>query len=389
MFSRALSEKFFLLYRVGMLLLFSILLSGYASLSFPQSSLNYTPLKQSHTKKNESMVSPVEEDEKRLRPYFQFRLTPLPTSSVLQASSLFQRQWLVPKGNKNFALAPLETRAIRLHYSSVNEIAEMLQKGNLSLLSAEGKVDADDKGNILWVHDHADRLKKINGVIDQLDQPTLQVYIKAKIINIDSEYMRSLGVAFDSSNQQMSGEQGGIENLTIPIAQLGHNILLEATLDALEREGHARLISDPQLITLDRQSATIEAGEEVPYQQAAYNGGTSVVFKKAVLSLQVTPEILPQQCVLLHLKINQDEVGSLSFNGVPSINTQEITTQVYVKNKSTVVLGGIFEQTDSLQHGSVPGLAKVPVLGGLFHHQDKVNNRSQLLIFVTPVIVKI
>lgn len=333
---------------------------------------------------NDLSIHPV------LKTNAQFRLLSLPAFSVLPSTSLFLRQWITPDQKSNLNTSKWSTQVIHLHYKAAAPIADMLQKSHLNFLSTAGTVDADDKENVLWVHDHVNQVNKIRNLITKMDQPTLQVYIKAKIINIDSQYMRTLGTAFGSvSNQSVGNSQGGIENLTIPIAQLGHDVLLEATLDALEKEGHARLISNPQLITLDREPATIEAGEEVPYQQSTDNGGTSVAFKKAVLSLQVTPEILPQQRILLHLKINQDQVGSLTFNGVPSINTQQIVTQVYVKDKSTVVLGGIFEQTDSLQHGLIPGLGKVPVVGNLFHHQDRINNRSQLLIFVTPIIVAI
>src|SRR5262249_36431441 len=151
---------------------------------------------------------------------------------------------------------------LHLHYLDATQMANLLQKNNLGLLSTQGEVNADSKLNILWVHDRAQQIKQLTKVIAEDDQPTPQVYIRAKIVNVDNEYMRTLGVAFsNNANSSVSSSDGGVDGLVIPIAQLGHDVLLEATLDALERSGHAGLISEPQLITLDRETATIDAGE--------------------------------------------------------------------------------------------------------------------------------
>ena len=176
-------------------------------------------------------------------------------------------------------------------------------------------------------------------------------------------------------------------HLTIPIAAFSQGILLEATLTALEQSGHAQLISDPQIVTLDKHTALIEAGQEVPYQQTTEGGGTSIAFKKAVLRLQVTPEIQSPKSVLLHLTINQDEVSDLTVNGVPAINTQQLKTQVYMKNRETLVLGGVVQENKSDQHEGLPFLSKIPYLGVLFRYQKRTADRKQLLIFVTPVIM--
>lgn len=226
--------------------------------------------------------------------------------------------------------------------------------------------------------------------------PGPQILIKAHIVNVDHDYSRAFGLSFGTSTGTLSSKDGfnmnlpgadSAGNFIIPIAELGQNILLDMTLSALEKSGHAQLISDPQLVTLNKQPAVIEAGEEVPYQQATSNGGTSTSFKKAVLRLKVTPEIITPEKILLHLNINQDQVSSLTINGVPAINTQQLQTQAIIKNHSTLVLGGIMEKIKSDQHQGVPYLQNIPWLGVLFRYHKKIDNRKQLLIFVTPVIV--
>lgn len=225
--------------------------------------------------------------------------------------------------------------------------------------------------------------------------PAKQILIKAHIVNIDRKYTQSLGFIFNTTNPTVQSSSGFTLNLpsfgtesaiAFPIAKLGEGILLEATLIALEQEGHAESISDPQLLTLDGQSATLESGQEVPYQQTSENGGTTVAFKKAVLSLKVTPHLQPNNKVLLDLIINQDQVSSLTVNGVPAIKTQQLKTQVLMKNQNTLILGGLFEENTSVDQQKVPFLSKIPLIGFLFKHKENNNERRQLLIFVTPVI---
>jgi len=223
-----------------------------------------------------------------------------------------------------------------------------------------------------------------------------QIIIKAHVVNIDHNYTHELGLSFNTTSGALKTAGGFNMNLptgdsdtgqlTIPIAALGQGIVLNATLRALEQSGHAQLISDPQIITLNRQTAIIEAGQEVPYQQSTEGGGTSIAFKKAVLRLQVTPEIQSPKFILLHLTINQDQVSDLSVNGVPAINTQQLKTQVLMKNNDTLVLGGVMQENKSDQHQGIPFLSKIPFLGALFRYQKHTDDQKQLLIFVTPVI---
>jgi type IV pilus assembly protein PilQ len=228
-------------------------------------------------------------------------------------------------------------------------------------------------------------------------QPPHQILIKAHIVNIDHNYTRELGLSFSTATPvttiggfHMNLPTADINNngLVIPIAALGQGLLLEATLSALEKSGHAQLISDPQLVTLDKKTAVIEAGQEVPYQQSTDNGGTSITFKKAVLRLQVTPEVKSANSLLLHLAINQDQVSGLTVNGVPAISTQQLKTQVFMKNRNTLVLGGILQENNSDQHQGIPWLSRIPWVGALFRYQHHTDDRNQLLIFVTPIILQ-
>ena len=220
----------------------------------------------------------------------------------------------------------------------------------------------------LLVEHHSTPVTKTKTFITQR-----QILIKAHVVNIDQSYTHELGISFNSaSGTTSSGTLKSAEgfrmnlpaadadsgHLTFPIAAFSQGILLEATLTALEQSGHAQLISDPQIVTLDKQTAIIEAGQEVPYQQTTEGGGTSIAFKKAVLRLQVTPEIQSPKSVLLHLIINQDEVSDLTINGVPAINTQQLKTQVYMKNHDTLVLGGVLQENKSDQHKGLPFLVK-------------------------------
>jgi type IV pilus assembly protein PilQ len=224
-----------------------------------------------------------------------------------------------------------------------------------------------------------------------------QVLIKAHVVNIDRSYTHELGIGFGTSSGTFKSPEGFNINLpaadtdsghlVIPIAEFSQGVLLEATLTALEKSGHAQLISDPQIITLDKQAAIIEAGQEVPYQQLNESGGTNVTFKKAVMRLQVTPEIRSPHSVLLHLNINQDQVSDLTVNGVPAINTQQLKTQVLMQNHDTLILGGVMQENKVDQREGIPFLSKIPYLGALFRYQKHSNIRKQLLIFVTPIIL--
>jgi type IV pilus assembly protein PilQ len=172
------------------------------------------------------------------------------------------------------------------------------------------------------------------------------------------------------------------------IAKLNNGSLLDLELAALESEGRGKVISSPKLLTADRQAAYIESGAEIPYQEKTKRGDTSITFKKAVLSLKVTPEVVAEDTVNLLLQLNQDKVSQLTVNGVPVIDTRKIQTQVLVRNGETVVLGGIYEWSKSNNIIGIPVLGKIPLLGLLFRKQETKMERKELLMFVTPRIVE-
>lgn len=230
------------------------------------------------------------------------------------------------------------------------------------------------------------------------NKPAATVLIKARLVSVDRHYLQSLGVIFATQNTQIQTGGGfnmdvptvetGVGVASIPIANLGNDSSLDLELSALQNEGHATIISSPELLTNDHEAAEISSGEEIPYQEKTGEGNTSVAFKKAVLQLKVTPTILNPKKVILDIEVDQDKISSLSVNGVPAIDTQQIKTLVSVHNTQTIVLGGINEAINTDETLSVPGLGRLPVIGILFHqHQKEVENKT-LLIFITPQIMQ-
>ena len=230
-------------------------------------------------------------------------------------------------------------------------------------------------------------IEKILPQQKQSSQTHQQVLITARIVSINYNYLRKLGISFISHNQLKHNIDTKSGEFLLPLAHLSDQLAIDAKLDALEQQGLARIIAKPELITLNNQQASIESGEEVPYQESTLSGATSVSFKKAVIQLQVTPKIISSQTLLLKLKISQDKVSSLTVHGVPAINTQRIVTHAYVNNRHTIILGGIIEQTTSLEKNGIPILQSIPVLGVLFRDKKQISQRKELFIFLTPKIL--
>jgi len=289
---------------------------------------------------------------------------------------------------------PLITSIVSTHYIQTDELAKLLSDPKLGLLSYRGYITAALKNQILVLHDTKNRIKHIKSLIRQLDHPEPQVLIKAQIVDIDSHYVQSLGALLQSkapahANPYRQEEHtSAMNHVSLPLFKFKDGSHLNLVLSALENQGHARLISSPELLTLNKHTASIQSGQEIPYQESTSSGATSISFKKAVLKLQVTPDILPHHRIRLHLIVNQDKVSSLSVLGVPAIETQELNTTAIVESNQTLVLGGIFVQIRTHQRSGIPGLQKLPILGALFRQKEKSTQRRELLIFVTPVIVK-
>ena len=330
-----------------------------------------------------------------------------------------ERQELKNKKQVN-ELAPLHAELIQINYAKALDVANLLKDKNNTLLSPRGTVSVDVRTNNLWVQDSADKLEEIRGLIHKLDIPVKQVLIEARIVIVDKTFERDLGVRFGiTSPNHLSGtingansivggtapanvsplnnrlnvdlpavsESANVAKIGLALAKLGKDILLDLELSALEVEGRGEVISSPRLITANQQAAMIKSGTEIPYQQQTSSGATAIAFKDAVLSLKVTPQITPDHKVILDLTVNQDEPGQVFLN-VPAIDTKEIQTKVLVDNGQTIVLGGIYKQTNKNDVNRVPFLGSIPILGALFRNKALTKDREELLIFVTPKIIE-
>lgn len=315
-------------------------------------------------------------------------------------------------------LAPLTQELLQINYARANDIASLLKDKNNTVLSSRGNVSVDERTNMLWIQDTSERIAQVQHLISKLDRPIEQVLIETRIVIIDKDYERDLGVRFGVHRpNHLSGSLEGanelakntpIENISITnrlnvdlpsaakkaasigiaLARLSNGTLLDLELSALETEGGGQIISTPRVITANQQEALIESGEEIPYQESTSSGATSIAFKKAVLSLRVKPQITPDNKLVLDLTVNQDTVGSRVVNNVPAIETKEIQTHVLVNNGETIVLGGIYKQTQAEMIERVPFLGKIPLVGALFKRTLNTDKRDELLIFVTPKIVR-
>lgn len=280
----------------------------------------------------------------------------------------------------------LVTETWQIHYAKAEDIARLLREGKVSFLSGRGQVRVDVRTNVICIQDVPERMTTIRKLVAALDKPAQQVRIEARLASVDHDVERELGVDFDVQSKGATNPAPG--RYSVAVARLPDGSQLDVKLAALEVDGRAELISSPSLYTSNQQPAAIEAGEEVPYQEVSESGGTAVAFKKAVLGLKVTPQVLPGNYVLLQLRINQDRPGSRMVLGMPTISTRQILTSVLVKSGQTAVLGGIYESQDEKAVRRIPLLGSVPVLGELFTLRASRQTKRELLIFVTPKIMK-
>ncbi|MDZ7748043.1 MAG: type IV pilus secretin PilQ [Halofilum sp. (in: g-proteobacteria)] len=315
-------------------------------------------------------------------------------------------------------LAPLRTEYVQVNYAKASDLANILKSESSSLLSERASVTVDQRTNTLLLRATADNLEEARRLVSRLDVPVRQVLIESRIVVATDDFNRELGVRFgvhrdttnDGQGAVLSNNSDQVDNLidndpidnrynvnlpvtnpagsvALALAKLPFGTLLELELSALQAEGRGEIISTPRVITANQKEAVIEQGVEIPYQEASSSGATSVSFKKAVLSLGVTPQITPDDRIIMDLQVTNDTVGEV-FAGVPSIDTREVQTQVLVDNGETVVLGGIYEQTKNRQVERVPFFSDLPVIGNLFKSSIQENDQSELLVFVTPKIVK-
>ena len=332
-------------------------------------------------------------------------------------------------------LAPLRTEFLQINYAKAADLATLIKSGGeASLLSERGNVSIDVRTNTLIVQDVAESLEAIRGMISKLDVPIRQVMIESRIVNADESFTKDLGVRFgyahkpsdfvDQNGPNLTGVVGGTQTggftppggaggagggttgfdiggsegllVNLPVAAATSSIglvvgkigtyLLQLELSALLAEGRGENIANPKVITADQTQAIIESGVEIPYQEASSSGASTTSFKKAVLSLTVTPQITPDNRVMLDLKVNQDSQGTI-VNNIPTINTRNVTTKVLVDDGETVVLGGVYEQRDRTAVDKTPFFGDLPALGFLFKKRREEKARQELLIFVTPKIL--
>lgn len=280
--------------------------------------------------------------------------------------------------------APLVTYTKQVQYARADDIARLIQEDHASLLSKRGSVRVDARTNMVYIQDISDRILPLKTLLQRLDVPVKQVQIKARLASVDSSVEKTLGVHFGVSAPGVTNVSPG--QYSVAVAHLPDGSSLDIKLSALESEGRAELISSPQLFTANLQTANIEAGEEVPYQEVSESGGTAIAFKKAVLGLKVTPQVLPGDKVLLQLEINQDRPSHQLVLGMPTIATRKIKTTVLIKAGQTIVLGGIYEDNRETGEERIPFLSQVPVFGYLFQDHTMTKTKRELLIFITPTI---
>jgi len=332
-------------------------------------------------------------------------------------------------------LAPLRTEFMQINYASASDLMSLIQAEENNLLSERGNVSIDARTNTLIIQDISSSLEAVRGLISELDVPIRQVLIESRIVNADESFAKDIGVRFGYSKATKQGTtsranigEGGAtpfvaigggntgninfggttafndgtnENLIVDLPALPGNasalalaigkvgsFLLQLELSALIAEGRGEDIASPRVITANQHEAVIESGVQIPYQQASSSGATTTAFQDAVLSLRVTPQITPDDRIIMDLQVNQDTLSGTVVNGVPAINTRSVSTQVLVQNGETIVLGGVYTSTDTQSIDRTPFFGDLPYVGFLFKRTSNTSRKSELLIFITPKILK-
>ncbi|MCE7555767.1 type IV pilus secretin PilQ [Aliivibrio fischeri] len=345
-----------------------------------------------------------------------------------------QEQQVLEQAQMASELAALSSEILSIKYAKASDIAELLVgEGEITMLSSRGSITVDERTNSLLLRDLPENITVIKDIIDTLDIPIKQVQIEARIVTVNEGNLDELGVRWGITNTNGSTTVGGsiesnlaavglydgggsddkksgnnslpvddflnvnlglanpaASSIAFQVAKLGSDLLLDLELSALQAESKAEIISSPRLITTNKKPAYIEQGTEIPYLEASSSGATSVSFKKAVLSLMVTPQITPDNRLVLDLTVTQDRPGQVVKTGTGeavAIDTQRIGTQVLVDNGETVVLGGIYQHSLSNSVEKVPVLGDLPLLGALFRRSSENIGKKELLIFVTPKVV--
>lgn len=356
---------------------------------------------------------------------------------IAPRDELATREKLALEAKQQIAdLEPTRTEIFQLNYQKAEAFRTLLTDDKQRILSKRGSAVIDPRTNTVFVQDTPTKLEEVRTLIQRVDIPVRQVMIESRIVEATDNFVRNLGVrlgyhdttgrGFQTGTSNGSSQRGLVggnlsdtgfhtgqstANPTWPADSLSVNLpalgiggtppgafslllfnnagtkFLNLELTALQADGKGKIISSPRVITADQVEATIEQGTEIPYQNATSSGATAVSFKKATLSLKVKPQITPDDNVIMSVNVHKDSVGQVTLSG-PSIDTKQITTEVLVSNGGTVVIGGIYTQEERSDTTKVPVLGDLPLVGFLFKQNSKQDNRTELLIFITPKVLK-
>ncbi len=313
-------------------------------------------------------------------------------------------------------LASLYSEYVQVNYAKAIDFANLIKSDDNSILSTRGSISVDERTNTLLIRDTAKSIEDIRRMVSVLDIPVRQVVIEARMVTVKDSINEELGIRWGVTDTDgeyaSSGTLKGADtaatglvpaladrlNVNLPVAnpagsiafqvaRLADGTILDLELSAMEKENKGEIIASPRITTANQKEAYIEQGVEIPYQEASSSGATSTQFKKAVLSLTVTPHITPDDRIILDLVVTQDTVSDVQSGQAPAIDTQRIGTQVLVNNGETIVLGGIYQQAIISSVSKVPVLGDIPYFGWLFRNSNNFNEKKELLIFVTPRIV--
>lgn len=355
---------------------------------------------------------------------------------VAPADEIAARERQELEAQKQIAeLAPLRRELIQVNYAKAADIAKLFQSvtsdgGQEGKEGGRGSITVDDRTNSIIAYQPQERLDELRRIVSQLDIPVRQVMIEARIVEANVGYDKSLGVrwggAYHKGNWRGYGKDGNIGikdedgmncgpiagNCTFPttgtskspspfvdigakdatsgigIGFITDNIILDLQLSAMEKTGNGEIVSQPKVVTSDKETAKILKGQEVPYQEASSSGATSTSFKEAALSLEVTPQITPDNRIIVEVKVTKDAPDfDRALNGVPPINKNEVNAKILVNDGETIVIGGVFSNTQSKSVDKVPFLGDLPYLGRLFRRDTVSDVKNELLVFLTPRIM--
>ncbi len=341
---------------------------------------------------------------------------------VAPADEIAARERQELESQKQIAeLAPLRRELIQVNYAKAADIAKLFQSvtsGDPSAAGSDerGSITVDDRTNSIIAYQTEEKLEELRRIVTQLDIPVRQVMIEARIVEANVDYDKALGVEWRGASigdnnfvvggggagRPAAGQAGNVNLANAPFVDLGatgatssigigfitDNTILDLELSAMEKTGNGEIVSQPKVVTSDKETAKILKGQEVPYQEASSSGATSTSFKEAALSLEVTPQITPDNRIIMEVKVTKDapDFGN-ALNGVPPINKNEVNAKVLVNDGETIVIGGVFSNTQTKAVDKVPFLGDLPFLGRMFRRDVVQDKKSELLVFLTPRIM--